>query len=62
MAALITWLTAHLRVARRDGGFVTAESLAVAGLGVVALIAIFAVLQTLGVDIVNWIRDNTINA
>jgi hypothetical protein len=35
----------------------TAELLANAALGVAALVAIWAVLQTLGLDVVNWIRS-----
>jgi hypothetical protein len=48
-------------VARRTGwaaddGMTTAELLGNAALGIAALVAIWAVLQTLGIDIVNWIR------
>ena len=34
----------------------TAELLGNAALGIAALVAIWAVLQTLGLDVVNWIR------
>jgi hypothetical protein len=37
-------------------GMTTAELLGNAALGIAALVAIWAVLQTLGLDIVNWIR------
>jgi hypothetical protein len=40
----------------REGGFTTAELLGNAALGIAALIAIWALLQALGLDIVNWIR------
>jgi hypothetical protein len=40
----------------REDGMTTAELLGNAALGVAALVAIWAVLQTLGVDVVNWIR------
>jgi hypothetical protein len=40
---------------RRDGGFSTAELLGNAALGIAALVAIWAVLQALGVNIVGWI-------
>jgi hypothetical protein len=43
---------------RRSGeaGMTTAELLGNAALGIAALVAIWAVMQTLGLDIVNWIR------
>lgn len=46
--------TARLR--SDEEGFSTAELLGNAALGVVALVAIWSLLQVLGVDIVNWIR------
>lgn len=39
-----------------EEGFSTAELLGNAALGIAALIAIWGVLQVLGVDVVNWIR------
>jgi hypothetical protein len=39
-----------------DSGMTTAELLGNAALGIAALVAIWAVLQTLGLDIVDWIR------
>lgn len=41
----------------REEGLSTAELLGNAALAVVALLAIWAVLQTLGTDIVGWIRN-----
>jgi hypothetical protein len=50
-------LTARVRVAARsEDGMTTAELLGNAALGIAALVAIWAVLQALGLDIVNWIR------
>ena len=56
----------HLRMlrARRAGaerqsceaGMTTAELLGNAALGIAALVAIWAVLQTLGLDVVDWMR------
>jgi hypothetical protein len=40
---------------RDDDGFSTAELLGNAALGIAALIAIWAVLQALGVNVVQWI-------
>jgi hypothetical protein len=46
---------------RGEEGMTTAELLGNAALGVLALVAIWTVLQALGVDIVNWMRDQLIN-
>lgn len=48
--------TATHAVVDREEGMTTAELLGNAALGVAALVAIWAVLQTLGLDVVNWIR------
>ncbi len=45
---------------RRSGseaGMTTAELLGNAALGVLALVVIWGLLQSLGVDIVNWMRN-----
>ena len=39
-----------------DDGFSTAELLGNAALGVAALVAVWAVLQGVGIDVANWIR------
>jgi hypothetical protein len=50
-------LTDRVRAAAgSEDGMTTAELLGNAALGIAALVAIWAVLQTLGLDIVNWIR------
>lgn len=41
---------------RSEDGFTTAELLGNAALGIIALVAIWGLIQALGVDIVNWIR------
>lgn len=43
-------------LAREEDGFGTAELLGNAALGVAALIVIWALLQGLGADVVDWIR------
>jgi hypothetical protein len=48
-----TWMRLRLRP---DDGMTTAELLGNAALGIAALVAIWAVMQTLGLDVVNWIR------
>jgi hypothetical protein len=53
------WISLVARVgsaARPEEGMTTAELLGNAALGIAALVAIWAVLQALGLDIVNWIR------
>ena len=44
------------RDAPSEAGMTTAELLGNAALGVLALVVIWGLLQTLGVDIVHWIR------
>jgi hypothetical protein len=44
------------RRASGEAGMTTAELLGNAALGIAALVAIWAVLQTLGLDIMDWIR------
>lgn len=61
---MVTFVLAHVWAAlsiRRtlvagDEGFSTAELLGNAALGIAALVAIWGVLQILGVDVVNMIR------
>jgi hypothetical protein len=48
-----TWMRLRLRA---DDGMTTAELLGNAALGIAALVAIWAAMQTLGLDVVNWIR------
>jgi hypothetical protein len=54
------WLRAGARwgpTGRDERGLTTAELLGNAALGIAALVAIWALLQALGVDIVDWIRN-----
>jgi hypothetical protein len=48
-----SWIRARLG---SEEGMTTAELLGNAALGIAALVAIWAVMQTLGLDVVNWIR------
>jgi hypothetical protein len=53
----LNFLTRLLRErTRSEDGMTTAELLGNAALGVLALVVIWGLLQTLGVDIVNWMR------
>jgi hypothetical protein len=55
---LLTRTMSALRSAFRDErGLSTAELLGNAALAIAALVVIWGVLQTLGVDVVNWIRS-----
>ena len=54
MTRWFVWLTQSR--SSDEGGMTTAELLGNAALGIAALVAIWAVLQTLGLDIVDWIR------
>jgi hypothetical protein len=50
------WLRASTALRRdEEDGFSTAELLGNAALGIVALIAIWGVLQALGISVVSWI-------
>jgi hypothetical protein len=49
--------TALLSVREGEGGFQTAEAIAIAAVGIIVLAAILAVLQVLGVDVINWLRS-----
>jgi hypothetical protein len=48
------------RARRDDSGLATAELLGNAALGVLALVAIWGALRTLGLDIVEWIRGQLV--
>ena len=50
------YVTERLRRTHSESGLATAELLGNAALGVAALVVIWAALQALGLDIVNWIR------
>ncbi len=48
------------RLINDDRGLSTAELLGNAALAIAALVAIWAVLQQLGVDVVSWIRGQVL--
>jgi hypothetical protein len=49
-------ISLHVGRTRNEDGLATAELLGNAALGVAALVVIWAALQALGLDIVDWIR------
>jgi len=53
----VTLHEALARVGDDERGFQTAEAIAIAAVGIIVLAAILAVLQVLGVDVINWLRD-----
>jgi hypothetical protein len=53
---LVLAFIASTRVRDPEAGMTTAELLGNAALGIAALVAIWAVMQTLGLDVVDWIR------
>lgn len=63
MQELITRITDLVRVAHRDErGLNTAELMGNAALAIGALVVIWAALELLGVDVVNWIRAQILAA
>jgi hypothetical protein len=53
----IVQIVIQRRLRRSEAGLATAELLGNAALGVAALVVIWAALQALGLDIVDWIRS-----
>jgi hypothetical protein len=56
MGRLMTTLRRSSDGARSESGMATAELLGNAALGIAALVAIWAVLQAVGLDVMEWIR------
>ena len=56
MARWVSVARRSVRVARSECGMATAELLGNAALGIAALVAIWAVLQAVGLDVMEWIR------
>jgi hypothetical protein len=54
-ARFVSW-SEPWSVPEGEAGMTTAELLGNAALGIAALVAIWAVMQTLGLDVVDWIR------
>ncbi len=50
------------RLRRDEGGFSTAELLGNAALGIIALVVIWGLLQQLGVDVVDYVRQSLIGS
>jgi hypothetical protein len=40
-----------------EGGFQTAEAIGIAAVGIVVLSGIMVLLEVLGVDVINWLRN-----
>jgi len=61
MPTILLFLATRLRAPRDEAGLTTAELLGNAALGVLALVVIWGLLQTLGVDIVKSLREALIH-
>lgn len=48
------------RVRRDEGGFTVAESLAMAAVGVVIVVALWAAMKAVGIDVIDGIRDSIV--
>lgn len=59
---VLLWLDdVRARLAADQDGFSTAELLGNAALGIAALVAIWAALRAVGIDVVNQISDQLLN-
>ena len=56
MGRLVTTAQRSVSAVRSERGMATAELLGNAALGIAALVAIWAVLQAVGLDVMEWIR------
>ncbi|HEY7705262.1 MAG TPA: hypothetical protein VID03_10620 [Acidimicrobiia bacterium] len=56
------WVERLRSLMREEGGLSTAELLGNAALAIAALVVIWGVLQTLGVDVVAWIRTQILGS
>ena len=56
MGEMVTTLRRWMGAAEAEDGMATAELLGNAALGIAALVAIWAVLQAVGLDVMEWIR------
>ena len=55
--ALVKLRVGSTRFGLDEAGFQTAEAIAIAAVGIIVLAAILAVLQVLGVDVIDWLRN-----
>ena len=56
MGQMVMSLRRRMGVVEAEDGMATAELLGNAALGIAALVAIWAVLQAVGLDVMEWIR------
>lgn len=52
----------HIPLTRmtRDAGFQTAEAIGIAAVGIIVLLAVAAALESLGIEVVTWMRDSLV--
>ena len=44
-------------IRRSEAGFQTAEAIGIAAVGLLVLLAVLAAMETLGVDVIDWMRS-----
>ncbi len=44
----------------RDAGFQTAEAIGIAAVGIIVLLAVAAALESLGIEVVTWMRNSLV--
>ena len=44
----------------RDDGFQTAEAIGIAAVGIIVLLAVAAALESLGIEVVTWMRNSLV--
>jgi len=45
-----------------EGGFQTAEAIGIAAVGIIVLIAVAAALESLGIEVIGWMRDSLLQS
>ena len=60
MGRLVAALQRTMRDAESEDGMATAELLGNAALGIAALVAVWTVLQAVGLDVMEWIRGQLV--
>jgi hypothetical protein len=48
------------RLGTRDAGFQTAEAIGIAAVGIIVLLAVAAALESLGIEVVTWMRNSLV--
>jgi hypothetical protein len=46
----------------QEAGFQTAEAIGIAAVGIIVLIAVAAALESLGIEVIGWMRDSLLRS